>query len=225
VYVRLLVVEDEPRVSRVLRQGLEEDGHAVDVTAYGEEAIWFATENAYSVIILDIMLPDIDGFEVCARLRAHKCWTPILMLTALEDVHNRAKGLDGGADDYLAKPFSFVELGARLRALARRGENPRPAVLSVGSLRLDPAARRAWRGSAELALTTRELRLLELFMSHPGEMLSRSRILEEIWDFAFDGGSNVVDQLVARLRRKVDHPFGTSDIETIRGAGYRLRIE
>lgn len=220
--MRVLVVEDVPRMAALLKRGLQEEGYAVDVAADGQEALWRTREGRYDAVVLDVMLPGVDGFEVCRRIRAHGCWAPILMLTARHDVADRVRGLDAGADDYLAKPFSFVELTARLRALIRRGAPARPTQLRVGSLRLDPATHRAWREEAELSLTAKEFALLELFMSHPGEVLSRTRILEHVWDFAYDGVSNVVDQYVAYLRRKIDKPFHRSDLQTVRGAGYRL---
>jgi two-component system OmpR family response regulator len=221
--VRVLVVEDAVRVAALLERGLAEEGYAVDVARDGPTAVWHATENAYDAIVLDVMLPGYDGFEVCRRLRAAERWAPVVMLTARHDVADRVRGLDSGADDYLMKPFSFTELSARLRALMRRGAAARPTVLEVGDLRLDPATRQAWRGDTPLELTAKETALLELFLRHPGEVLSRTRILEHVWDFAFDGMSNVVDQYVAYLRRKVDRPFGREDLETLRGAGYRLR--
>jgi two-component system OmpR family response regulator len=173
--------------------------------------------------VLDVMLPGLDGFEVCRRLRGRGQWAPVVMLTARTAVQDRVEGLDAGADDYLAKPFSFAELTARLRALIRRGAGVRPAVLQSGDLRLDPARRQAWRGNVELSLTAKEFALLELFLRNPGVVLTRTQILEAVWDFAYDATSNVVDQYVAFLRRKVDKPFGRSDLETLRGAGYRLR--
>jgi two-component system OmpR family response regulator len=221
--VRVLVVEDEARMARLLKRGLEEEGHAVDVGTDGPEGFWLATENNYAAIVLDVMLPGFDGFELCRRLRAASDWTPVLMLTARDAVDDRVRGLDAGADDYLVKPFSLLELGARLRALARRDDRARPAVLSEGDLRLDPAAKRAWRGQAELQLSPKEFTLLEFFLRHPGTVLTRSQILEAAWDFAYDGTSNVVDQYITYLRRKVDTPFGRQDIETVRGMGYRLR--
>jgi two-component system OmpR family response regulator len=169
------------------------------------------------------MLPGFDGFELCRRLRAAGIWAPVLMLTAREEVGDRVRGLDAGADDYLVKPFSLLELAARLRALARRDDRRRPAVLSEGDLRLDPASKRAWRDGTELRLSPKEFSLLELFLRHPGAVLTRSQIIEAVWDFAYDGGSNLVDQYVNYLRRKVDAPFGRRDIETVRGMGYRLR--
>jgi two-component system OmpR family response regulator len=221
--MRVLVVEDAVRMATLLRRGLEEEGYAVDVATTGPDAVWQGVETAYDAIVLDVMLPGIDGFEVCSRLRAAERWAPVLMLTARGDVADRVRGLDAGADDYLTKPFSFAELAARLRALVRRGSSRRPPVLVVGDLRMDPATRRVWRGSSELSLSATEFALLHLLMRHPGEVLSRTRILEHVWDFAFDGVSNVVDQYVAYLRRKIDRPFGRDDLETVRGVGYRLR--
>ena len=221
--MRVLAVEDETRMARLLKRALEEEGHAVDLAASGADGAWLATENAYGAIILDVMLPDFDGFELCRRLREEGQWAPVLMLTARDSVGDRVRGLDAGADDYLVKPFSLLELAARLRALARRGDRSRPVVLAEGDLRLDPAAKRAWRAETELRLSPKELALLELFLRHPGDVLTRSQIIEAVWDFAYDGGSNVVDQYVNYLRRKVDTPFGRHDIETVRGIGYRLR--
>ena len=221
--MRVLVVEDESRMASLLKRALEEEGHAVDTAATGEDGLWMATENAYGAIVLDVMLPDFAGFELCRRLRGKGQWVPVLMLTARDSVGDRVCGLDAGADDYLVKPFSLLELAARLRALSRRDDRPRPAVLAEGDLRLDPAARRAWRAGTELHLSPREYALLELFLRHPGDVLTRSQIIEAVWDFAYDGGSNVVDQYVNYLRRKIDAPFGRHDIETVRGMGYRLR--
>ena len=215
------MIEDDERMAELLKQGLEEQGHAVDVVHDGPDGVWMATENRYAAIILDAMLPGLDGFEVARRMRSAGCWAPVLLLTARTGVDDRVKGLDAGADDYLAKPFSFDELAARLRALVRRGQPERPVVLEVGDMRLDPATRRASRGDRELDLTAKELALLELFMRHPNELLTRGRIVEELWDFAYDSVSNVVDQHVARLRRKMG-PLGECVLETIRGEGYRL---
>ena len=220
--MRLLVVEDDPRMAGLLKRGLEEEGHSVDLAGTGPDGVWMGTENQYSAIVLDVMLPGFDGFEVARRLRAAGRWAPILLLTARTEVADRVEGLDAGADDYLAKPFSFAELSARIRALVRRGQPERPVVLAVGDLRLDPASRRAWRGEDELDLSAKEFALLELFMRHPGELLTRSAILDQVWDYAYDGVSNVVDQYVAYLRRKIDRPYGRRDLETVRGAGYRL---
>ncbi|HZD65381.1 MAG TPA: response regulator transcription factor [Acidimicrobiales bacterium] len=221
--MRLLVVEDDIRMAALLKRGLEEEGHAVDMAGDGPGAVWMGSENDYAAIVLDVMLPGFDGFEVCRQLRQARNWAPIVVLTARNEVADRVEGLDAGADDYLAKPFSFAELSARVRALIRRGSQERPVVVSVGDLHLDPARRRAFRGDAELSLSAKEFSLLELFMRHPGTVLTRTRILEHVWDFAYEGTSNVVDQYVAYLRRKIDRPFGRGDLETVRGVGYRLR--
>ena len=221
--MRVLVVEDEARMAGVLQRALKEEGHAVDVVGDGPEGLWLATENQYAAIVLDVMLPGMDGFELCRRLRESGVWVPVLMLTARDGVTDRVSGLDAGADDYLVKPFSLMELAARLRALARRDGRVRPPVLVEGDLRLDPAAKRAWRAGTELHLSPKEYSLLEFFLRHPGRVLSRSQIIEAVWDFAYDGGSNVVDQYVNYLRRKIDGPFGRHDLETVRGMGYRLR--
>ena len=221
--MRVLVVEDEARMAGLLKRALQEEGYAVDVAADGPEGLWLATENAYEAIVLDVMLPGLDGVQLCRRLREAESWVPVLMLTARDGIDDRVRGLDAGADDYLVKPFSLLELAARLRALARRDGRSRPAVLAEGDLRLDPAAKRAWRAGAEIRLTPKEFALLEFFLRHPGRVLTRSQIIEAVWDFAYDGGSNVVDQYVNYLRRKIDIPFGRDDIETVRGMGYRLR--
>src|SRR6516162_7026995 len=217
--MRVLVVEDEVRMAGLLERALREEGHAVDVAADGREGLWLASENAYAAIVLDVMLPGLDGFEVCRRLRESGRWVPVLMLTARDAVGDRVQGLDAGADDYLVKPFSLLELAARLRALARRDDRSRPVILAEGDLRLDPAEKRAWRAGTELRLSPKEFSLMELFLRHPGRVLTRSQIIEAVWDFAYDGGSNVVDQYVNYLRRKI----GRHDIETVRGMGYRLR--
>jgi len=221
--MRLLVVEDEPKMARLLQRGLAEQGYAIDLATNGMDAVWLATENPYDAIVLDVMLPDFDGFEVCRRLRASDGWAPVLMLTARDAVADRVTGLDAGADDYLSKPFSFSELFARLRALTRRGAGERPAKVEVGDLVLDPATRRVMRAAVPVELTTKEFALLEFFMRHPGEMLTRTAILEHVWDFAHDGNSNVVDVYVRYLREKIDRPFGRDSIQTVRGSGYRLR--
>ena len=222
--MRVLVVEDELRMARLLKRGLEEEGYAVDIAQDGPEGLWLATENTYGAIVLDVMLPGYDGFELCRRLREAGKWMPVLMLTARDSVADRVRGLDAGADDYLVKPFSLLELAARLRALSRRDDRSRPVVLAEGDLKLDPAAKRAWRDGTELHLSPKEFALLELFLRHPGHVLTRSQVIADVWDFAYDGGSNVVDQYVNYLRRKVDTPFGRHDIETVRGMGYRLRL-
>jgi two-component system OmpR family response regulator len=221
--MRVLVVEDEPRMAALIQRGLTEEGHAVDVTASGPDAVWMATENDYRAVVLDVMLPGFDGYEVARRLRSAGRWMPILMLTARASVEDRVLGLDAGADDYLTKPFGLAELSARLRALVRRGQPERPTTLSVGDLRLDPATRRAWRGDVELMLSPKEFALLELFLENPGTVLTRTRIIDQLWDYEYDGISNVVDQYVGYLRRKVDRPFGLNELQTVRGVGYRLR--
>lgn len=223
--MRVLVVEDETKLAELLARGLREEGYGVDIAPDGPEALWRVAETTYDVIVLDVMLPEIDGLEVCRRMRAAKCWSPILMLTALDGITERVAGLDAGADDYLTKPFSFAELHARLRALGRRPATDRPTVLRVGDLSLDPATHLVTRGSTIIELTRKEHVLLEYLMRHPGDVLSRSRLIEHVWDFAFEGDSNVVDVYVGYLRQKVDRPFGTDSIETVRGVGYRLREE
>ena len=221
--MRVLIVEDEVKLASLIRRGLIEEGHAADVAVRGEDARWMAAATSYDAIILDVMLPGLDGFETCRRLRADGVRTPVLMLTARDAVEDRVAGLDGGADDYLTKPFAFTELLARLRALARRGPVERPTVLEVGDLRLDPATRRVWRGQAEVELSHKEFALLELFMRRPGDALSRLELLEHAWDFGYESRSNVVDVYIRYLRNKLDRPFGVSSIETVPGVGYRLR--
>jgi two-component system OmpR family response regulator len=221
--MRILVVEDELKMASLLRRGLAEEGYAVDVARTGDDALWMAGAAEYDAIVLDLMLPRIDGIEVCRRVRESGVWAPVLMLTARDAVDDRVAGLDAGADDYLAKPFSFAELLARLRALVRRGGVERPAVLEVGELRLDPATRQVWRGSTEITLTAKEFALLETFMRRPGQVLSRYQLLDHAWDYGYENRSNVVDVYVRYLRDKVDRPFGRDSIETVRGSGYRLR--
>jgi two-component system OmpR family response regulator len=223
--MRLLVAEDDVKMAGLLKRGLEEEGYAVDIARTGVEALWAGTENPYDAILLDVMLPDLDGFEVCRRLRSQNRWAPVLMLTARDAVPDRVAGLDAGADDYLTKPFSFSELLARIRALIRRGPSERPAVLRAGDLSLDPATRQVTRGAAGIDLTPKEFALLEFLLRHPGEVLTRVRIIEHVWDFAYDGDSNVVDVYVRYLREKIDRPFGRRSIETVRGTGYRLRAD
>jgi two-component system OmpR family response regulator len=223
--MRVLVVEDESMMAVLLKRGLEEERYAVDVAANGEDGVWMATETRYDAIVLDVMLPDVDGFEVCRRIRRAEQWAPVLMLTARDAVQDRIRGLDAGGDDYLTKPFSFDELVARLRALVRRGAGERPALLTVGDLTLDPAAKTVRRGAEPIALTAKEFALLECFMRRAGEVLSRTQLLERVWDFAYDGDSNVVEVYVRYLREKIDRPFGRRSLETVRGMGYRLRPE
>ena len=220
--VRVLVVEDEVKLASLIRKGLREEGLLADVAIKGEDALWMAEATAYDVIVLDVMLPGIDGFETCSRLRRDGVQTPILMLTARDSVEDRIAGLDTGADDYLPKPFDFGELLARLRALARRGPAERGPMLRVGDLELDPATRTVRRGETEIPLSTKEFQLLEVFMRHPGEVLSRYQLLEGAWDTAYEHRSNVIDVYVRYLREKLDRPFGVRTIETVRGAGYRL---
>jgi two-component system, OmpR family, response regulator len=220
--MRVLLVEDDAKLAGLLRRGLRERGHAADVAERGEDALWMAGATRYDAVVLDVMLPGIDGMETCRRLRGDGVWAPILMLTARDAVPDRVAGLDAGADDYLTKPFSFAELLARLRAVTRRGAPERPVVLAAGDLRLDPAARRVWRGEREITLSPKELALLEAFMRRPGEVLTREDLLESGWDLAYENRSNVVDVYVRYLRDKIDRPFGRSSLETVRGAGYRL---
>lgn len=220
--MRILVVEDDRRVASAVKRGLTAEGFAVDVAADGDEGYWLATENPYDAMILDIMLPGLTGFEVCARLRDAGVWTPILMLTAKDGPEDEAHALDTGADDFLSKPFSYVVLLARLRALLRRGSAERPAVLTCGDLHLDPATHRVWREGTPITLTPRQFSLLEFLMRHPGEVLSKTKIREHVWDFAYDGDSNVVEVYVGQLRRRIDEPFGCSTLQTVRLVGYRL---
>ena len=221
--MRVLVVEDEPKLAGLLARGLGEEGHPTDVVASGREAVWMARATPYDAIVLDVMLPGQDGFAVCRELRAANVWTPVLFLTARDSVDDRVEGLDVGGDDYLVKPFSFPELLARLRALTRRGAVERPVVLEVGSLRLDPASHKVWRGDTEIELSAKEFTLLEVFMRSPGTALSRVDLLERGWDMAYETRSNVVDVYVRYLREKIDRPFGCHSLETVRGVGYRLR--
>ncbi|MEU4191788.1 response regulator transcription factor [Kribbella sp. NPDC026611] len=216
--MRALVVEDEVRLAAGLRNGLEAEGYAVDVALTGTDGLWFAREHGYDVVLLDLMLPEIDGFEICATLRAERVWTPILMLTARDADNDQVRALDTGADDYLTKPFSYAVLIARLRALVRRGAAERPVILEAGGLRLDPASRRAWLADAELVLTARELALLEFLIRRSGQVVSKRTILEHVWDYDFEGDPNIVEVYIRRLRTKL----GPAAITTLRGAGYRL---
>jgi two-component system OmpR family response regulator len=220
--MRVLIVEDQPKLAALLARGLREEGHAADIAERGEDALWMAPAAAYDAIVLDVMLPGIDGFEVCRRLRRSSVWTPVLMLTARDAVGDRVIGLDAGGDDYLTKPFSFDELLARLRALTRRAPAERPVAVAVGDLRLDPAAHRIWRGDREIELSAKEFALLEILMRRPGHVLSRSQLLEGAWDMSYERRSNIVDVYIRHLREKIDRPFGTETIETVRGVGYRL---
>jgi two-component system OmpR family response regulator len=220
--MRVLVVEDEEKLAGLLARGLREESYAVDIANRGEDALWMARATGYDAILLDVMLPGVDGFDVCRQLRAADVWTPILMLTARDQVDDRVTGLDAGADDYLAKPFAFDELLARVRSLVRRAPAERKVVLEVGDLRLDRNQRRLWRGEVEIELSPKELTLLELFMRRPGTVLSRSELLDGAWDMAFERRSNIIDVYVRALREKIDRPFGARSIETVRGIGYRL---
>jgi two-component system OmpR family response regulator len=221
--MRILIVEDDVKMASLMRRGLREEGMAADVAERGEDAVWIAGSTEYDAVVLDVMLPGMDGFETCRKLRADGVWAPVLMLTARDAVEDRVKGLDEGADDYLVKPFSFAELLARLRALVRRGPVERPTQLRVGNLRLDPATHQAWRGKDSIELSQKEFALLETLMRRPGEVLSRYQLLEHVWDYDYENRSNVVDVYIRYLREKVDRPFGIKSIDTVRGVGYRMR--
>jgi two-component system OmpR family response regulator len=221
--VQVLVVEDEVKMAALLRRGLAEQGLAVDVVGSGEEGVAMASARTYDAVVLDVMLPGIDGFEACRQLRVQGVWSPVLMLTARGTLEDRIAGLDGGADDYLTKPFSFAELLARLRALVRRGRSEDPAAVEVGDLRLDPSTRQVWRGETEVELSAKEFTLLEVFMRSPGHVLTRTQLLEHAWEYDFEHRSNVIEVYIRYLRRKIDQPFGVKSLETVRGAGYRLR--
>lgn len=223
--MRILVVEDDVKMAGLLQRGLREDGHAVDVARTGDDAVWMGQVVEYDAIVLDRMLPGVDGAAVCRRWRENDVWAPVLMLTARDSIEDRVAGLDAGADDYLVKPFAFAELLARLRALARRATDERPAIVEVGDLRLDPATRQVWRGDVEIRLSAKEFALLETFMRRPGRVQTRLQLLEHAWDYAYESRSNVVDVYVRYLREKVDRPFGRTSIETVRGVGYRLRAD
>jgi two-component system OmpR family response regulator len=223
--VRVLVVEDEKRLAAGLKKGLEAEGFATDVALNGTDGLWMAREHPYGVIVLDIMLPGINGYKLCATLREEGIWTPILMLTAKDGEFDEAEALDTGADDYLTKPFSYVVLLARLRALIRRGAGERPAVLEAGDLRFDPGSRKAWRKDREVDLTAREMALLEFLLRRKGDVLAKQEILQHVWDYDFEGDPNIVEVYVRHLRNKLDRPFGRNSIETIRGAGYRLAVD
>jgi DNA-binding response OmpR family regulator len=223
--VRVLVIEDEEALAEGVRRGLEAEGFATDVATNGLDGLHLAREHPYDAIVLDILLPGLNGYRVCAELRDAGVWTPILMLTAKDGEFDEAEALDTGADDFVTKPFSYVALVARLRALIRRGARERPAVLAAGDLRLDPAEHRAWRGEVEVSLTTRERALLEFLLRHAGEVCSKTDILDHVWDGSFDGDLNIVEVYIGHLRAKVDRPFGRGSIETVRGAGYRLAAD
>ena len=223
--MRVLLVEDDSKLAALVRRGLTENGSVADVASQGEDALWMARAHEYDAIVLDVMLPGLDGFETCAELRAAGVWAPVLMLTARDAVADRVAGLDAGADDYLTKPFSLAELRARLRALVRRGSAERPTILEVGDLRLDPATQQVWRGDTELRLSSKEYALLELFMRRPGQVLSRFELLEHGWDIGYDNRSNVITVYIRYLREKIDRPFGRHALETVHGVGYRLRAD
>jgi len=221
--VRVLIVEDDVRMAAAIRRALRGAGVGADVTTSGHDAQWMAVATNYDVIVLDVMLPDVDGFDTCAELRRAGVWTPIIMLTARDAVSDRVRGLDVGADDYLTKPFSLEELLARLRALARREGTERPSVMVVGTLKLDPASRLAWRGDTEIRLSAKEFALLDVFMRHAGQVLTQQQLLDAAWDFDYEHRSNVLEVYVRYLREKIDRPFGVQSLETVRSAGYRLR--
>jgi len=223
--VRVLVVEDEKRLAAGLKKGLEAEGFATDVALTGTDGLWMAREEPYDAIVLDIMLPGINGYRVCATLREEGNWTPILMLTAKDGEFDEAEALDTGADDFVTKPFSYVALVARLHALIRRGAAERPAVLEAGDLRFDPGERRAWRGEVEVRLTAREMALLEFLLRHRGDVVSKTDILDHVWDGSFDGDLNIVEVYIGHLRAKLDRPFGRDAIQTVRGSGYRLEAD
>lgn len=223
--MRVLVVEDDERLAAGLHKGFVAEGFAADVVHNGTDGLWMARDHPYDAIVLDIMLPRLNGFKICETLRHEKIWTPILMLTAKDGEWDQVEALDSGADDYLTKPFSYAVLLAHVRALMRRGAQERPAVLAAGDLSLDPATKRATRGDVEVALTARELSLLECLMRRAGEVISKLEILEHVWDYEFDGDPNIVEVYVGHLRNKLDRPFDRESIETIRGVGYRLRTD
>lgn len=220
--MRVLLVEDEKRLAKVIKTGLAEEGFAVDLAHDGADGLWMATENDYDVIVLDVLLPEIDGYAVCRKLREAGDWTPIMMLTAMDGDLEESKALDNGADDFVPKPFSFVVLLARLRALVRRGGRERPAVLTVGDLEVDPARLRCRRGDTDIPLTPKEFAVLHSLARRPGEVVSKAELLAQAWDFAYDGDPNIVEVYVSALRRKIDVPFGRKSLVTVRGAGYRL---
>lgn len=220
--MRILLVEDDKHLAGAIRRGLQDEGYAVDVALDGTDGHWLATENSYDAMVLDVMLPGMTGSDLCRKLREAGDWTPILMLTARSGEREEARALDTGADDFLSKPFSFIVLIARLRALLRRGGHERPSVLSAGDLRLDPATHRVARGSTEITLTPRQFSLLEFMLRRAGEVVSKSLILEHVWDFSFDGDPNIVEVYVGQLRKRIDEPFGRSSLQTVRLVGYRL---
>jgi two-component system OmpR family response regulator len=221
--VRVLVAEDEVRIAAPLKRSLEDEGYPVDIATTGPDTLWYASEFSYDAVLLDQTLPGMSGIEVCRRLRSEKQWMPILLLSSSDAATDQATGMDAGADDYLVKPFAFDELTARVQALIQRGGSEYPSELRVADLRLSRTSRQAWRGTYPLDLTSREFALLRLFMNHPGVVFSRGEILERVWDYQHDQASNVVDQYVSYLRRKIDRPFGVTQLITARGRGYQLR--
>lgn len=223
--VRVLLVEDDMRMAAAMRRALRGAGVVADVAGTSDDALWMVRAASYDAMVLDVMLPDLDGFQTCRLLRADRIWVPVIMVTARDAIEDRVRGLDAGADDYLTKPFSLAELLARLRALVRREAVERPPVVEIGSLRLDPAARQAWRGDVEISLSAREYALLETFMRRAGQVLSQPQLLEAAWDFGYEHRSNVVEVYVRYLREKIDRPFGVRSLETVRGIGYRLRAD
>jgi two-component system OmpR family response regulator len=223
--MRVLIVEDDVKMASMIRRGLQGDAMVADVAIHGEDALWMAAATEYDAIVLDVMLPGLDGFQVAKKLREDSVWAPVLMLTARDAVEDRVRGLDTGADDYLTKPFSFAELSARLRALARRGPIETPVILALGDLHLDPSSQRVWRGTTDIKLSAKEYTVLETFMRRPGQLLDRFQLLEHAWDYDYENRSNIVDVYVRNLRAKIDRPFGVKSLETVRGAGYRMRAD
>lgn len=222
VTMRVLVVEDDPAMASLLQRSLSKQGYVVTLARNGTDALWQAAEGTFDAVVLDAMIPAPDGFEVCRQLRADACWAPVLMLTARDSITDRVRGLDAGADDYLTKPFALAELHARLRALIRRDPGERPVQLRCGDLVLDPASREVHRGSQPITLSPRQFALLHELLQHPGQPLSRTHLLDQVWDFAHGGDSNVVDVYIAYLRKKIDRPFDRNSLQTVRGVGYRL---
>ena len=223
--MKVLVVEDDKKIATAVKRGLEAEGFTVDVALTGPDGLWLATESAYDIIVLDIMLPGRNGYQICADLREAGNWTPILMLTAKDGDLDEAEALDTGADDYLTKPFSFAVLVARIRALLRRATGRSPAPVAAGDLRIDPGQRRAWRGEEEIALTAKQFDVLEFLIRRAGQVVSKLEILDGVWEFGFEGDPNIVEVYIRRLRTRIDEPFGRRSIETIRGAGYRLAAD
>ncbi|MGH1562853.1 response regulator transcription factor [Mumia sp. DW29H23] len=223
--MRILVVEDDAHVAGAVKRGLEAEGYAVDVAGDGRDGLWLATENEYDVVVLDSMLPLLSGEDLCRTLREREDWTPVVMLTARVGTDVEVTALDSGADDFLAKPFSYQVLLARIRALVRRGGSERPSVLAVGDLTLDPAAHRVRRGEVEIDLTPRQFAVLECLMRHPGEALSKARLRDHVWDFAYEGDLNIVEVYVRQLRQRIDEPFGRETLITVRGVGYRIAAD